>query len=154
MWSASSKYSVTDTDQLRFWANRQIELWFLSPSRICFYFCVCVVFFWPITCPHAAVGHSSFVFSSNQKLPISASRRWSVQTLHDWPVLSSLPSSTPPFIHVTSILLSPDLSLRRFLLFLSGFSFVAAFLLLVSDWLQSHQLTETESSRIEFNYVF
>lgn len=64
----------------------------LSPwwASVCFVFS-CVVLLRPITCPHAAAGNSSFLFSSNQKLPISASRRWSVQTLHDWPVLSSVP---------------------------------------------------------------
>lgn len=41
--------------------------------------------------------------SSNQKPPMSASRRWSVQTIHDCPVLSSLPSSVPP-----SLLPSPS----------------------------------------------
>lgn len=45
---------------------------------------------------HSALGHASFPSSTNQKLPMSASRRWSVQTLHDWPVYYYIPPS--PFI--------------------------------------------------------
>lgn len=93
------------------------------------FFVLCVVFLRPITCPHAGVGHSSFSLSSNQKLPISASRRWSVQTLRDWPVLSLYPSVKPP-THPS---------------FPPVFPSATNVLWHVTDWLMSLRLTQPET---------
>lgn len=65
-------------------------LWSVSVCFVFLFLCSCFsAANHPLPFPHAAVGHSSSLLSSNPKLPLSASRRWSVQTLHDWPVLSS-----------------------------------------------------------------
>ncbi|XP_045887901.1 GATOR complex protein WDR59 [Micropterus dolomieu] len=73
------------------------------------------------------VSISSFYYKE-RKLPISASRRWSVQTLHDWPVLIS--------VH-------PSLSSSGFLL-VGILTVVVLFFLHVTDWPASPRLTRTE----------
>ena len=104
-----SQWSYTLTDDLWwFWMltsclSLSLSHWLsLSRASVVLFCCfVCCCRFSP---PHAVVGHTSFLFSSNQKLPICASRRWSVQTLHDWPVLSSVHHSVFSLISVVALL--------------------------------------------------
>lgn len=55
-----------------------------------------------LSVPHVAVG-ISFSLSFNKKLPISATRRWSVQSLHDWLVLSLYPFITSLSLSFSSL---------------------------------------------------